>query len=309
MLWILIACHSRMPEVSSPAETATTEVLTWQWLTATPGALSTCGITTDGALICWGEMEPGLGASSGLYWSPLGDDPVEASVVSTGTNHGCILDPTGKPRCWQNNPAGTNGPDLTAALNEPTGPLQDIATPIGETCGLSPAGELRCWGGWGSGVWDLSGTYQSITSGLDELCAVTTSGDIACWQTYQSLDPIPSLPGTIAISTEMTVACTLDSDHQPHCFGSGLSDFPVPSSAPLHSIDVSPKVICGITEQQTISCWGPEAEASLKPPQGIWSEVSCSVFHCCALATDGTASCWGDNSVGQLDIPDAGDLR
>lgn len=308
MLWsiLVFACHTPPPKSAGPLESAPAAALRWRWLRATPAADSSCGITLDGILVCWGEREPGRGAYPQGFWKPFGEESVDASVVSTGQNHGCILDKQGQPRCWQNS---TNGPDLTDAIAQPVGPLRDIATPLGETCGLNADGEIRCWGGWGSAMWDLTGHYLSITSGLDDLCAVTEDHNVACWQTFRELEPIPSVPDTTEVNSEMSVACALDSAHQAHCFGDDWAALGAEITTPLRSLDVSPKIVCGITEDSTIQCWGPTAATTLAPPPGAWASVSCSLFHCCALAADGSATCWGLDDYGAIDIPTADDLN
>lgn len=314
MFWILTlwGCHSRMHpqcERTEPSESPTTGSLLWRWLTSTPAGLNTCGITNGGVLACWGGVETRDGTRDLGLQKPFGDEPVDPATIAIGPMHGCMLDERGTPRCWLQDPSAYTDPSTVALVELPTGPLRDIATPIGDTCGLTPEGLIVCWGGWGSSAWDLSGTYRSITSGLDDLCAITADGHVACWQTYPELEPVPDLPNTIAISSEMSVACTLDSASMPHCFGDGYADFPAPPAVPLRSIDVSPKVVCGLTKEGTITCWGPSAATTLAPPPGRWSDVSCSLFHCCALAEDGSATCWGDNTYGQLNIPTAEDLR
>jgi len=108
---------------------------------------STCGVTTDAAVYCWGfdfaytpQRQP---AAPGLNFA----------AVSTGYVHACGLGTTGAAHCWGEDTYGQRGTGYptgdTAPQDVPvTGGLSFTAISAGgtHTCAVTAGGAAYCWG-------------------------------------------------------------------------------------------------------------------------------------------------------------------
>src|SRR5436189_235782 len=134
----------------------------------------TCGVTTAGAIYCWGSNSRGqIGDNSGtdqhapaLVQAPVG---VTFQAISAGGQHTCAVTTTGDAYCWGRNEFGRLGdgtgtdrrtPVLVAAPAGVT--FTSVRAGAAHSCGLAAAGGVAyCWGGNSSGqLGDNSGTDQ-----------------------------------------------------------------------------------------------------------------------------------------------------
>jgi alpha-tubulin suppressor-like RCC1 family protein len=102
------------------------------------GEFHTCGLTTTGAVYCWGrnfDLQLGIGpatGSDGAFATPqlvaLGQRPagVTFTSVSAGRNHSCSVGSDGAAYCWGSDVYGALGNTLQAAFR---GVPQRVATP------------------------------------------------------------------------------------------------------------------------------------------------------------------------------------
>ncbi len=115
----------------------------------------TCGLTTAGAVKCWGNNESGqLGnGSTTESATPVDVTGLASGVVriAAGGSHACALTGDGALKCWGNNGRGQ--------LGDGTG--TNSSTPV-EVVGM------------GSGV-------AGVVAGLVHTCAWTMAGDASCW--------------------------------------------------------------------------------------------------------------------------------
>ena len=122
-------------------------------------ALSACGLSTAGALYCWGGNGNGqLGdgtTTAHLTPSPVTMPPgVGFTDFTLGGAWGCGLAPNGVAYCWGANGNGHLGDGTTTAHLTP----QPVTMPAGERfvelsgdgsghiCGVAASGALYCWG-------------------------------------------------------------------------------------------------------------------------------------------------------------------
>ncbi|MBS1240876.1 MAG: hypothetical protein H6R40_303, partial [Gemmatimonadetes bacterium] len=155
-----------------------------RFATLVAGPNHTCGLTSDGALYCWGFNRYGqLGTTS------LGDGcsvsdwqgkveevpcsarpvrvhgPARFTAVALGNQHTCALTPAGLAQCWGANHwenLGVSWDVLLTSASPITVPGQHQFSQISAgnwfSCGLAAAGKAYCWGshGWGElGTGDL----------------------------------------------------------------------------------------------------------------------------------------------------------
>lgn len=121
---------------SSAVPVAVTAGLTFASISA--GARHTCGLTTGGAVYCWGHNQdlqlgrgPPTGGSgdSGVAQVVVGGDlsaSVALTTISAGTRHSCAVGSDGAAYCWGSNVFGALGNTLQAAFR---GFPQRVATP------------------------------------------------------------------------------------------------------------------------------------------------------------------------------------
>jgi alpha-tubulin suppressor-like RCC1 family protein len=235
-----------------------------------------CGITTQGATLCWGLNGNGQ----------LG--------VPTSTTPNCPS--IGLP-CTANVTTIPASPALTS-----------LTLGFRHTCGLS-AGTVYCWGLNTSGqlgIGTIDGiahptptavtgglTFASISAGFDYTCGVTTSGQGYCWG--------DNVDGELGIGTRTSTGT-------PTPVSGNLSFAAIFAGSGFTT--------CGVTVNQLTYCWGLNDSGQLgngvtdslsaTPSRVSGSQVFASVspanFHTCGIATNGAAYCWGGNPDGQLGI-------
>tara|TARA_B100001094_G_C17688321_1_gene556859 strand:- start:288 stop:599 length:312 start_codon:yes stop_codon:yes gene_type:complete len=87
------------------------------------GNLFTCGVTTTGALYCWGEGDDnrlGIGSSTADQNIPVLVTASGVAEVTAGWKQACALYTNGNNYCWGNNGSGRLGTGNTTNYNIPT---------------------------------------------------------------------------------------------------------------------------------------------------------------------------------------------
>jgi alpha-tubulin suppressor-like RCC1 family protein len=201
------------------------------------GGAHTCGVTTGGALYCWGSL-PFRSASFNTPVAAPGNQTWHDVDVKTGT---CGLATVGTMLCI--------GPTAASPLSLIAG-MPDVVQPTvgwGHICGLAPDGKPWCQGsnshsqlGYGM-PGDVSNTanpilgsevFTSISTGDYANCGVTTTGAAFCW----GWNP----DGQLGDGTT--------TDHlQPAAVAGGLA-FAV--------VKTGQETSCGVTSTGEVWCWG-----------------------------------------------------
>lgn len=88
----------------------------------------TCGLRTDGTVVCWGHN------GSGLLMVPSGT----FTHVSAGNTHTCGLRPDGTLACW--------GYNTNEQATPPSGTFTEVSGGVVHTCGVRTDGTVACWG-------------------------------------------------------------------------------------------------------------------------------------------------------------------
>jgi alpha-tubulin suppressor-like RCC1 family protein len=136
----------------------------------TPGALAirggvTCGVTTDGALYCWGA---GLRGQLGTGSSTSSLVPVQVpgggyTDVSVGGSHVCALRSDGTV-CWGTYDLGGFQPAVpissTPTVIAPANTFVTLSSGVRHTCGVAANGTASCWG---------SNSFGALGDGLQAL--------------------------------------------------------------------------------------------------------------------------------------------
>ncbi len=281
------------------------------------GGGTTCALTAQGAVTCWGDDELGQLGDGGATNSvvPVGVVGLTSGVVaiSSGEDHSCAVTGAGAVQCWGSDEYGELGDGSTMSSSEV--PVDVVGLSSGvvavsagyyHSCALTTAGAVLCWGdnesgelGDGSitdsavpgGVVGLSSGVVAVSGGAYHTCAVTTAGAVLCWG---------------------------DNDW------GGLGDGSTTDSAvPVGVVGLSSGVVlvsagfdytCALTAAGAVLCWGANDYGELGDgthtksavPVGVVGlssgvvAISAGGTQACALTAAGAVLCWGDNTVGQL---------
>ncbi len=297
-----VRAGSAMITVTSEGESGTAEVtvgvVTFTSLGA--GSFHTCGLSTTGAVYCWGGVPAPVGG--GLTFAQL----------SVGSSHNCALTAGGLAYCWGLNDRGELGDGSTDDAVEPVAvegghSFAWVSAGIEHTCGVTASGEAYCWGHNSNGQLGDSSTVGSTTAvpvyggldfayvsgrGFDHSCGMTTSDDPYCWGnnnhgqlgdgTSSGRSSIPlrvsyALEYKSIVAGRHSYSCAIASDDVAYCWGH--NDY-----------------------GQLGRGWASVEEVDVTPVSGglRFVSISGSLFHVCGVTTDGDAYCWGNGGRGEL---------
>jgi alpha-tubulin suppressor-like RCC1 family protein len=179
--------------------------LKWKQLASTNAAA--CGITSDGALYCWGNVanyNSGANAVSSSNAPVLITNAVAFTSLTQriGTNAVCGLTATGAAYCVGANiaqfGAATGSSSQTPERVGGTNTFKSLSYNSDNLCGVTTSGALMCWGSNGNGqlgqgasgpvsstapLTVMSGTSFSAVDLSDEgsVCAIATDSKGYCW--------------------------------------------------------------------------------------------------------------------------------
>ena len=243
------------------------------------GGYVTCGVTSGGALYCWGR-----GAAVGVTPPPgpggawiacsfeeicaaepvLVDDARSFASVTVGDRHNCAIDVDGQAWCWGTELPGTGDVPGQSALPVPV--AEDLTFEQLEaggedlTCGITPLGKAYCWGyvvlsppgdggmvGW-SKVQPVpvapDFTFADLAVGARHACGVTPGGTAWCW----------GANSTGAIGNGTTAHAIADGEFVPVVAGSGMQ---------FRTISAGSDFTCGRSFGGAVSCWGANGRGQL----------------------------------------------
>ena len=183
------------------------------WAKIESAHLTTCGLTTDGVIYCWGPD----GSNGRLGIGTLGDQfdrptvPIASAEkfvdLSGKEQHFCALTEARDAYCWGLNVSGQLGIGTSGdTVPTPTKVVgghkwAQIYASRSFTCGLTFAGDAYCWGtgsngrlgnGVTSGVHSepvpVNGglKFQHLSAGHRHVCGITTTGEVYCWGAGES---------------------------------------------------------------------------------------------------------------------------
>ena len=270
----------------------------WSWLSVSVGDRWMCGMRSDQALVCVGEVKGGIDA-----FEPV--DPMGGTWtgVEAGDYHGCRWQADASLWCWGSNTYGQLGTGDKTFRPYPTqieGSWRAASGGDSHTCGIQTDGSLWCWGHNSLGQLGLG--YQSA----GELVP-TRVGDRTDWA---------------EVSVGQFSTCATTTDHAAYCWGANntgqLGDgttehrsSPVAVVGPADwlkvVIDGQNGHACGLRLDQTAWCWGrnggqlgtgdTDASTVPVPVTGGHQFETIMTFYgggCAVASGKGRAWCWGE---------------
>lgn len=278
---------------------------------------TSCGITSSGALRCWGANYNGqLGTgTTQLEAQPVTvDSGISYIKVSNAAFHTCGITTSGVLKCWGQNTFGKVGDGTTIDKLFPTiidsgVTYKEVHAYQNHTCGITSMDELKCWGRNNSGqLGDSSNIdknvptpinagvfYKKISTSDSHTCGITIGNKLKCWGSNTN--------GRLG-----------DGSGSNQLFPS-----PVDTSTDFKSVALGSAFGCAITSNDDLKCWGHNfygqlgdgsSSNSISTPTLIdagtkYSKISIYGSDTCAkVLTDGSIKCWGYNSKGAIGIKD-----
>ena len=278
------------------------------------GSDFTCGLTTAGAVKCWGsnlwgQLGDGTNTSSSVPVQVLG---LTSGVkrIAVGWYHACAITSSNGVKCWGTNNSGQLGDNSTATRLSPvsvyglTSGVTYLAAGYTHTCVVTTAGSVKCWGRNNYGqVGDSSTTDRQVptqmigaTTGISKVfagsshtCVVTISGAAKC----VGRNSTAQLGNNSLTNSSALVSV------------SGLT-------SGVATMSINETHSCAITTSGAAKCWGSNSSGQLGDngtqsfvrmvPSTVYgmssgvASISTGNSHTCAVTTAGAVKCWGLNN-------------
>ena len=173
------------------------------------GDRHTCGIKSNGSLVCWSNplrhlTDPFPGKTD----PPAG----KFTSVSAGGDHTCGLRADGTVECWGRRSYGP--------ATEQKDAFSSISAGASHTCGLRMNGSVACFGSNESGQSSPPpGGFASVSAGGSHTCGLKSDGSVACWGSDEFGQSSPPPGGFASVSAGGSHTCGLKSDGSVACWG------------------------------------------------------------------------------------------
>ena len=184
---------------ASPSSVADESPL-YTFASVSSGLWHTCGLSADGAAVCWGNNKNGQS-------SPPQNEPFKS--VSAGGHHSCgarVAD--GAAACWGNNEYGQSLPPQNETF-------ASVSAGLWHSCGVSVDGATVCWGNneYGQSLPPQNETFASVSVGGQHSCGLRADGVVMCWgrNDYGEASP-PQDETFVSVSAGWEHTCGLRAD-------------------------------------------------------------------------------------------------
>ena len=268
----------------------------------------------DGTVSCWGGNRNGRlgdGTDTGSATPVKVINITDATDVSVGSDHSCVLHAGGAVSCWGSNEFGQLGNGETADLYVPAqigGIVDAVAVSAGEdhTCALHAGGAVSCWGSnefgqLGNGTTDNSAAPARVSGITDAVavvadyrysCVIHAVGEVSCWGSNRF--------GTLGQGNSI----------DPYDFSENPTRVPeVSQAASLHTDE---QYLCALRSDNTAICWGYDKYGIFSGTNGSAADItaptelsysryiismSAGGGYICVIHTDTTVYCWGYDPI------------
>lgn len=256
----------------------------------------TCGIRSDGHVICRGDNTNG-------QTSPPND--VFRAIASAGYSV-CGILPDDHVKCWGHN----------AYDEAPPGPSADtfkqVAGGFYHFCGVRSDDKRVCWGAhqvggdFGQAPSEPSTeTFMQVTAGYHHSCGLKTDGHVVCWGRNDK-GQIPAQPLTDTFKSIVSGyfhGCGIRVDDTVSCWGHNEFGEGTPPAGNLKfkALAAGKRHTCGIKTNGKLICWGynDAGQQNIPSQTDTYKALGSGFYHACAIRSDDRTFCWGNNDFGQ----------
>ena len=267
--------------IATPAPTEPFTPPASSFVSVSAGESHTCGVKSDGSVVCWGNDE------NGRATPPAGS----FDSVSTGWFHTCGVRSDGSVACWGANHFGQATP--------PAGTFVSVSAAWVHNCGVRSDGSAACWGNNASGeATPPAGSFNSVSAGDDHTCGVRSDGSVACWGDNEDGEATPPAGSFVSVSAGGDHTCGARSDDSVACWGDDFAGDATPPAGSFVSVSAGRSHTCGVRSDGSVVCWGYTRAGAATPPAGSFVSVSAGGSHTCGVRIDGSVACWGSNYWG-----------
>jgi hypothetical protein len=244
-----------------------------------------CGLRSDGQILCWGDNDYGqTAAPSGTF-----------RALSAGHRAAGALRSDGTIACW-----GSGNQDV---LSPHPGTFDQIVAQSDYACALHDT-IPTCWGFYSHDVPDE--LFSLVEIGAWHSCGLRPDGTVGCW----GLEGDPNDEGQAnpptgtfrALGLSVWASCGIrQSDGFLQCWGRDIFAGNPPPPRPLQAVDLNfLGTGCALELDGRIMCFGTSFPA---PPEGTFKSLAMGPYHACAIHTDDRLTCWGQNVYGESTPP------
>ena len=231
-----------------------------RFLEVNAGYATACGITTEQAVVCWGNDRFGKVSAvpAGTY-----------THVVPGLNYVCALRTDGTIACWGGDDPAAPGADAEQRVvrDVPGGEFTQLTVGIRHACALSSDGNVTCWGHNAFGQTDVpEGSYSHVNAGNFTTCAIRTDGTAVCWGRNQG-GQLTVPEGTFTqLSVGFAHVCGLRPDGTITCWGRSSEGQATPPAGTFTNVSAGTFHTCAMpTSGPPAVCWGNNAAGRVQP--------------------------------------------
>ena len=275
------------------------------------GGGTTCALTADNQLWCWGNnqsqmIKPDPQGAPILTPEQIAYPGYRHDTLAVGSSTACILSDSGEVHCRGNDlfrSFPTPEPDRFHRIDGlPTG-ITDIQVTAASACVLGPSAGIYCWGTTLDStpyVFDIERVpninpeeVTQLSANLTHSCARMKHGGVRCWGDNRA----GALGDNVPIENKRPSQAELPS--------------------PATHIHTGSSATCANTTSGELFCWGQNASGQLgngsttdssNPTRVVVSSDEHQTFtmgqigfgHSCAVTPTSELYCWGSNQSGQL---------
>ena len=256
------------------------------------GNAHTCGVQTDGRVVCWGSD------SLGQATPPEGT----FQQVSAGYEHTCGVRTDRRVACWGWNEDWFG--NVAGQATPPEGTFHQVSAAEIHTCGVRTDGQVACWGDDSSGqATPPEGTFQQVSAGGNHTCGVRTDARVACWGNNGNGEATPPDGTFQQVSAAGGVTCGVRTDDRVACWGADFYGQATPPGGTFQQVSAGGNHTCGVRTDGRVACWGADFYGQATPPEGTFQQVSVGNSYTCGVQTGSRIVCWGSDFAGRATPP------
>ncbi len=237
----------------------------------------TCGLRTDGDLVCVGTGPGATDAPSGVFT----DVAAEGGLA-------CALTDQGVRTCW--------GQDSDDRLPDTDADADTLAVGPEGVC-WSDGATVQCSGDL-SGLAPVGGPWTALLSVPGRVCGLDDAG-LACDGATLCGD-LPDPTEAVDLIGDDTFTCVRTASGRLRCdgcAGPGLDGAPDDPRIGVLDAHVGTGGACAVTGTGIVSCWDALPGIAATPPLDRPGRVRVGTDHACAIDADAVIHCWGTEAL------------